>query len=292
MLYDLAGKIWETETIPEEWKEGFIVKIPKKGDLGDCNNYRGIMLLSTPGKVINRVMLERMREGVDRVLRDQQAGFRQERSCTDQIQTLRIILEQSMEWNSSTYINFIDFEKAFDSLDREALWELMRHYGIPEKFISLIKNTYDGNKGEVLHGGRLSQPFEIGTGVRQGCLLSPFNFLLAIDWILKQITEGKRNGIQWTLWKQLDDLDFADDIALLAYRHEYMQEKNNFARKDSCRNWTDSQPRKVKMHADTQSNKPTNHAKTEEPSKMWQLLHTLEARWASREELRRTSKQE
>ena len=97
------------------------------------------MLLSTPGKVLNRILLERMKEVVDPQLRDQQAGFRRNRSCADQIASLRIIVEQSLEWNSPLYINFIDYEKAFDSVDRELMWKLLRHYGVPKKIISLIR---------------------------------------------------------------------------------------------------------------------------------------------------------
>ena len=75
----------------------------------------------SPGKVLNRIFLERMKTAVDSKLRDHQAGFRQDRSCTDHIATLRIIIEQSLEWNSALYVNFIDFEKAFDSVGRETL---------------------------------------------------------------------------------------------------------------------------------------------------------------------------
>ena len=100
MLYSLFSKIWEKEEVPAQWKEGIIIKLPKKGDLRGCSNYRGIMLLSTPGKVLNRILLERMKEAVDLKLRDQQAGFRRNRSCADQIVSLRIIVEQSLEWNS------------------------------------------------------------------------------------------------------------------------------------------------------------------------------------------------
>ena len=85
------------------------------------------MLLSTPGKVLYRILLERMKEAVDAKLRDQQAGFRRNRSCADQIASLRIIVEQSLEWNSPLYINFIDYEKAFDSVDSETMWKLLRH---------------------------------------------------------------------------------------------------------------------------------------------------------------------
>ena len=201
-----------------------LVKIPKKGDLNNCNNYRGITLLSIPGKVFTRILLERIKEAVDGQLRDNQAGFRKNRSCTDPIAALRIIVEQSIEWNSPLLVNFIDFEKAFDSIDRNTLWKLLRHYGIPPKILTLIQKMYDGTSCKVLLEGRLTDSFEIKTGVRQGCLLSPFLFILAVDWLMKESTSGSRNGIQWTLWTQLDDLDFADDIALVSHNHSQMQD--------------------------------------------------------------------
>lgn len=107
--------------------------------MSQCKNYRGIILLSVPGKILNRIILDRIKTTVDKNLRDQQAGFRRERSCIDQIAALHMIIEQSIEWNSSLYVNFIDFEKAFDSLDREILWKLLDHYVIPTKLITLIK---------------------------------------------------------------------------------------------------------------------------------------------------------
>ncbi|KAK7103282.1 hypothetical protein V1264_018213 [Littorina saxatilis] len=101
----------------------------------------------------------------------------------------------------------------------------MRHYGISEKFISLIRGTYQDMKCRVAHAGQLFDSFDVKTGVRQGCILSPFLFLLAIDWIMKTTTAGRRNGIQWTLFDQLEDLDFADDLALLSHNHAQMQDK-------------------------------------------------------------------
>ena len=225
MLYDLLGEVWKVEDVPAEWKEGHLIKLPKKGDLSKCENYRGIMLLSAPGKVLNRIILERIKTAVDKYLREEQAGFRAGRSCTDQIATLRVILEQSQEYKSPLYVTFIDFEKAFDSLDREVLWKLMQYYGIPAKLTNIIRNTYKGMECRVLHEGQLTEPFKVTTGVRQGCLLSPFLFLLAVDWIMTNATKGKRNGIQWTPFVQLDDLDFADDIALLSHSHSQTQDK-------------------------------------------------------------------
>ena len=80
------------------------------------------MLLLVTGKVLNRIILERLRMSLDSTLRDYQAGFCQKKSSTNQIATLCIIIQQSIEWNSPVYINFIGFEKAFDSLDRETMW--------------------------------------------------------------------------------------------------------------------------------------------------------------------------
>ena len=225
ILYCLFEEIWEKEEIPAEWKKGYLIKIPKKGDLSRCDNYRGITLLSVPGKVLNRINLERMKGTVDQTLREQQAGFRQDRSCTDQIATLRIIVEQSIEWNSSLYFNFVDYEKAFDSVDRETLWKVLRHYGVPKKLVNMIKNSYEGMSCRVIHEGQLTKNFEVMTGVRQGCLLSLFLFILVIDWVMKIATKEKRIGIQWTMLTQLDDLDFADDLALLSHSHMQMQDK-------------------------------------------------------------------
>ena len=103
MLYSLFEEIWEKEEIPAEWKEGYLIKIPKKDELSRCDNFRGITLLSVPGKVLNRIILEGMKGEVDKTLREEQAGFRQDRSCTDQIAALRIIVEQSIEWNSHSH---------------------------------------------------------------------------------------------------------------------------------------------------------------------------------------------
>jgi len=225
MLYPLLYKIWEQESVPEDWKKGHLVKLPKKGDLSSCNNWRGIMLLSIPGKILTRIMLDRLKTALDKTLRDEQAGFRQDRSCTDQIATMRIIIEQSLEWQTPLYSVFVDFQKAFDSVDRDVIWKLMHHYGFPPKFITIIQQLYEDATCQVIHEGKLTEAFSVQTGVRQGCLLSPTIFLLVVDWIMRQATAGRRTGIQWTLMKQLEDLDFADDISLLSHRQQDAQEK-------------------------------------------------------------------
>ena len=144
VLLGFCNRIGNEEKVPEEYKKGLLIKLPKKGDLNHCRNWRGIMLLNMASKVFCRVILERVKTALDKKLRDEQAGFRAGRSCTDQITTLRIIVEQSIAWQSSLYINFIDFEKAFDSVSREVLWLLLRHYGIPVKIVTIIRALYEG----------------------------------------------------------------------------------------------------------------------------------------------------
>ncbi|VDP74951.1 unnamed protein product [Schistosoma curassoni] len=120
----------------------------------------------------------------------------------------KIIVEQSVEWNSSLYINFNDYEKALDSVHKRTLWKLLRHYGVPEKIVSIIRNSYDGLQCKVVHGGQLTDALQIRTGIRQGCLLLSFLSPLVVDWIMKTSTSEGKHGIQWTDQNQLDDLDF------------------------------------------------------------------------------------
>ena len=77
----------------------------------------------------------------------------------------------------------------------------------------------------MIHDGKLTEPFSVQTGVRQGCLLSPTIFLMVVDWVMRQSTAGQRTGIQWTFTRQLEDLDFADDISLLSHKQQDAQEK-------------------------------------------------------------------
>jgi hypothetical protein len=92
-------------------------------------------------------------------------------------------------------------------------------------YTSIIRNSYEGFTCRVVHGNQLTDAFLDKTGVRQGCLLSPFLFLVAIDWVMKTPTAQRQNGIQWALGTQLDDLDFADTLTLLSHNQQQMQKK-------------------------------------------------------------------
>ena len=158
-------------------------------------------------------------------LQNSLTAFRKGRSCIDHIFVLRQILEQSNEWNSTLYIVFIDFKQAFDSLHRGSLWKILRHYGIPSKLVNISQSLYKNFECRVIHNNELTEPFKVDTGVKLGCILSPILFSLAIDWVMRCSTQGKCQGIQWTLTSQLEDLDYADDIGLLSHRNQDAQLK-------------------------------------------------------------------
>ena len=158
-LADLFSTIWEQEVVPKTWKQGLIVKLPKKGDLSECGNWRGITLTSVPSKEFGRVLIDRIGQGVDSKLRDEQAGFRRGRSTVEQISVLRNIVVQVVEWQSTLYITFVDFEKAFDSVHRESLWKIMASYGIPSKIIKMVQILYEDSECSVLDEGGESEWF-------------------------------------------------------------------------------------------------------------------------------------
>lgn len=118
----LFHDIWEEKKFPGEWKERIIVKIFKKGNLKKCKNWRGVILLAVISKVFKRIILERVGRALEMgEVRKEQARFRPNRSCIDQINTIRIIIEQSIEFQSPLYMLFVDFQRAFNSLDRKCI---------------------------------------------------------------------------------------------------------------------------------------------------------------------------
>ena len=101
----------------------------------------------------------------------------------------------------------------------------MHQYDFSPKFINIIQQMYEDATCQVIHDGKLTEPFSVQTGVRQSCLLSPIIFLMVVDWVMKQSTAEQETGIQWTLNKQLEDLDFADDINLLSHKQQDAQKE-------------------------------------------------------------------
>ncbi|XP_033127197.1 uncharacterized protein LOC117124965, partial [Anneissia japonica] len=118
-----------------------------------------------------------------------------------------------------------DFEKAFDSVHRDRMWKIMEAYGIPRKIINMVQILYEGTECAVLDGIEESDWFKVKTGVKQGDVMSGFIFLIIIDWIMKRTTEESNTGIRWRFTSKLEDLDFADDIALVSPNCQQLQIK-------------------------------------------------------------------
>ena len=111
--------------------------------------------------MFGRVIIDRIRDGVDNKLRKEQTGFRRGRSTVEQICILRNIIEQVAEWQSTLYTTFVDSEKAFDSVHRESLWKIMASYGIPDKLIRMVRILYEGSECAVLDEGVESEWFKV-----------------------------------------------------------------------------------------------------------------------------------
>ena len=213
-LLQLLNSVWQEEQVPSDWKRGIIVKIPKKGDLSNCANWRGITLLTVIGKILSQIIYNRMKDAMFGVLCEEQAGFREGRGCADQIFVLRNIVEQCEEWRKSLVLNFVDFRKAFDCIHRPTMWKVLRHYGIPRKIVSLIEALFRGSESCVRVGQEHTDWFGIRTGVRQGDVLSPLLFNIVLDYTMKKL-DCVDGGLQWIDKTTLKRLAYADDICLM-----------------------------------------------------------------------------
>ena len=211
--------------IQEKWKTLIIIPVPKSGDLSKPDNYRGISLISLVMKLYNRMLLNRLRPAIDPLLRINQNGFRQKRTTVGQILALRRLLEGVKEKNLSCVMTFIDFRKAFDSIHRGKLMDILRAYGVPEKVVSAIAATYSETWAKVRTPDGDTEPFQILAGVLQGDTLAPFLFIIALDYALRCAISGREEELGFTLKrrasrrvpaKMMTDLDFADDISLLS----------------------------------------------------------------------------
>ncbi|KAI2650200.1 putative 149 kDa protein [Labeo rohita] len=148
-LHNLIKLIWRLNKVPTRWKKAIIIPIHKKGDSRECNNYRGISLLSVVGKVFMKILQSRLQMPREQTSREEQAGFRPGRGCCDQIFALRQLVERYIRYGQRTVIAFIDFKSAFDCIDWTVLWRTLEADHVPPKIISLLKSAYDGSTSLV-----------------------------------------------------------------------------------------------------------------------------------------------
>ena len=209
-LYNVA---WGSGTVPMEWQTGVVVPIFKKGDRRVCSNYRGITLLSLPGKVYSRVLERRLRPIVEPQIQEEQCGFRPGRGTVDQLFTLAGLLAGAWEFAHPVYMCFVDLEKAYDRVPRGILWGVLREYGVPGPLVRAIRSLYKQSESCVRILGTKSSTFSVGVGLRQGCPLSPILFVIFMDRISRR-SRGEESVRFGDL--RIASLLFADDVVLLA----------------------------------------------------------------------------
>jgi hypothetical protein len=125
--------------LPEQWRESIIVPVYKRGDKTDCGNCSGISLLSATYKVVSNILLSRLTSYAEEMIEDHQFGFRRNRSTTDHVFCIRQIRKKKWEDSEVMHQLFVDLKKAYDSIRREVLYNILIEFGIPLKLVRLIK---------------------------------------------------------------------------------------------------------------------------------------------------------
>ena len=194
-LLELIEEVWRSGVVPQDWIDAELVPLCKKGDRMRCDNYRGISLLKALGKVLSLILLERLKKIIEPQLLEAQCGFREGRGTTDQIWAIRQLVEKSLEHRSELCMCFIDLSKVYDSVNREAMMAVLRKYGVPCHMVSLIEQLYAGTWCQVKMEGEVSGRFEVKTGARQECVISPILFNCYMDNILREAAESMGGGI-------------------------------------------------------------------------------------------------
>ena len=193
---------------------------PKERHPKECSNYHTIPLLSHASKVMLKILLARLQQYVNRELPDVQAGFRKGRGTRNQIANIHWIIEKAREFQKNIYFCFIDYAKAFDCVDHNKLWKILKDIGIPYHLTHLLRNLYAGQEATVRTGHGTTDRFQIGKGVCQGCILSPCLFHLYAEHIMRNTgLEEAQAGIK-IAGRNINNHRYADDTTLMAEREE------------------------------------------------------------------------
>ena len=228
LFYSLFNKVFDIGYFPSQWSEGYIIPLHKKGNVENVQNYRGITLLSTLGKLFTRILNNRLMEWAEtyNVYIEAQAGFRSEMSTVDNIFVLHNIITHMLNSGKKLYCAFIDFTKAFDYIVRDNLWVKLIKLGIRGKILNIIQSLYNCIKSKVKLNNELSKDFECILGVRQGESLSPFLFSMFINDLEETFVKSGIEGIDIGTMNILMLL-YADDIIVFANTAEELQEQLN-----------------------------------------------------------------
>ena len=222
---------------PSIWSEGYIVPIPKSGDLNDPSNYRGITLLSVLGKLFTRILNNRLNSWAEKysVYIEAQAGFRRGMSTVDNVFILQSLINLCFNDNKKLFCVFVDFKKAFDFVVRDILWFKLIGYGVRGNILNVIKSMYNDIRSRVKCQNSLSDSFTCNLGVRQGECLSPLLFSLFLNDIQETFLAKGVEGISIGDLK-LCLLLYADDLILFASDAQKLQSSLDTL-EQYCKRW-------------------------------------------------------
>jgi hypothetical protein len=186
-MHRVIVSAWRSGTAPAAWKQAQLVALHKKGNRLLPDNYRGVTLLSVCGKAYVTLIHRRIRDQLCGQLLDAQNGFRKGRGTGDALFSMRRLQELARQHGAPLHTAFVDFRKAFDSVNREALWRVLLARGVDPKLLGLIKDLYSGCQACISSNGTTSQWFPMSSGVRQGCPMSPTLFNVFIDFLARLV---------------------------------------------------------------------------------------------------------
>ena len=180
LVKDCIRSIWRDEKIPEDWRVNRLKIIPKKGDLHDLNNWRGIMLMESATKLLSSILASRIQGILATEGLEEQNGFMPNRGCVDGIFSLKLALQKRKEHGLGTWAVFVDLVKAFDSVPREALFNVLQKFGIPPKMCRIITSLHSDLVVKIQAGDE-DIVIDSTSGVKQGCTLAPILFSVYIQ---------------------------------------------------------------------------------------------------------------
>ena len=239
-FYKLFNKLFNTSYFPINWAAAIVVPLYKKGDANVPDNYRGISLLSITSKIFTGILNKRLYNWAEEneKINIEQAGFRRSHSTIDHIYTLHSMISNCLygRRRSKFYVCFVDFKKAFDTVKRDILWEVLSRHGISNKMLNMLKAIYRKVTAVVRYGNELTGEINCPLGVRQGCQLSPLLFTLLVAELAQGIARDGRHGYQFNPGAiELFTLLFADDIALTATTPAGLQTQINLLKRGAER---------------------------------------------------------
>ena len=152
VLHSICQPTWKTQQWPQDWKRSVFTPIPRKSNAKECSNYRTTALISHTSKVMLKILQARLQQYMNCELPDVQLGFRKGRGTKDQIANIRWIIKKARVFQKSMYFCFTDYAKAFDCVDHNKLWKILKQMGIPDHLTCLLRNLYAGQEATVRTG--------------------------------------------------------------------------------------------------------------------------------------------